>query len=373
MSARTNSDFDGGNITINVNTLEATGGGQTLTTAFSGGNAGKITVNATDRITLSGANPKYLNQFTQVAEGAFNPASPASGLFSNTNLNSTGNGGTIEVNTTNLTIGDGAQVTVSSPSGQAGNLTTTANSILLNQGKLTAVTGLGDGGNITLGVPDLLVPDLLLMRNRSEISAEALGTANGGNIEIDTNNLVALENSDITANAFEGQGGEVRINTQGDFRSPDSDITASSELGIDGVVELKTPDVDPSSGLVSLPVVPVETEVVQACTPGSSGTESEFVVTGRGGLPSNPSQVLSSDAIEVDWVTLTPRAVDHRPSPEVSVSPTAPESASVVEAQRWVINRDGEVVLTASADSTQPRSAGPPPAECRTSQSAPKD
>lgn len=46
--------------------------------------------------------------------------------------------------------------------------------------------------------------------------------------------------------------------------------------------------------------------VPQTCTPGSSQSKSEFFVTGRGGLPPSPDKTLSSDAIQVDWVTLNP-------------------------------------------------------------------
>jgi len=117
-----------------------------------------------------------------------------------------------------------------------------------------------------------------------------------------------LEDSDISANALKASEGRIIINAQGifgtEFRehlTPQSDITTSSNLDsaiisvTSRIVELNTPDVALSSG----------TEVVQACAPGGTGTESEFVVTGRGGLPTNPTQVLSRDAIEVDWVTLT--------------------------------------------------------------------
>lgn len=56
-------DGDGGNITVNADTLELTGGGQLLTTAFSSGRAGDITVNATDSVVISGGNPTFADRF----------------------------------------------------------------------------------------------------------------------------------------------------------------------------------------------------------------------------------------------------------------------------------------------------------------------
>jgi large exoprotein involved in heme utilization and adhesion len=80
----------------------------------------------------------------------------------------------------------------------------------------------------------------LQLRRNSIINAEACGSGNGGNITIDTDILAVLENSRITANAFQGTGGNITINTQGLFVAPTSKITASSTLGISGVVDINT-------------------------------------------------------------------------------------------------------------------------------------
>jgi hypothetical protein len=73
-----------------------------LTTAFGNGDAGSITVNATQSLTLSGSDPTYFDRLAQFAATATlageitaYPANPASGLFSNTAANSAGIGGTI--------------------------------------------------------------------------------------------------------------------------------------------------------------------------------------------------------------------------------------------------------------------------------------
>jgi len=426
LDAQTNNAFRGGNITVDANTVEITSSGKLLTTTFSSGEAGDITVNSTDSITISGSDPTFASRFADERVASVEDG-PASGLFAQTqdagdagglklttrkltvqdgaqvsaSTTGLGPGGILEVTTPtgsvevigsgsrlttetqgakeagNLTITtgqllvqDGAEVTVSGRSGPAGDLTVMAGSILLNQGKLTAVTGAGDGGNITLGVPDL-PSDLLLMRNNSEVSAEALGTANGGNITINTDVLAALENSDIIANAFQGRGGQVEIAAEGLFRSPDSDITASSAQGpqFSGTVELNTPDVDPSSGLVALPeeVVDVSGLVSQRCPTGGSNTArgaSEFVVTGRGGLPPSPSDPPNSDAVLADWVALSPEMEEKHssrvPTPKLTNSLPAP----LVEAQGWVRNSKSQVVLTAQAALATPHSSGLASAAC---------
>lgn len=87
------------------------------------------------------------------------------------------------------------------------------------------------------------------MRHNSLISTEARGTGNSGNIDINTEFLVAVpsENSDIVASAI--RGGNIKIKAEGilgiEFRYLQTPAS--------GEVELVTPDVDLSQGLVALP------------------------------------------------------------------------------------------------------------------------
>ena len=373
LRASTSGQGAGGNIILNVNTLSAFNSGGVLTTSFSAGKAGNITVNATDRVTLSGSG----------------------GLFANTAETSTAQGGDLKIMTSQLTVQDRAQVSVSSDGlGNAGNLRIEANSISLdNQGKLLASTASGEGGNI-----ELQVQDLILMRHASLISAQANNNGNGGNITISTPFIVAVpgENSDIIANAFRGQGGNINITTQGiyglEYRqelTPLSDINASSRFGVNGTVQINTPGIDPSRGLTNLPteVVDASDQIAQNCPTGgaTASQQNEFIVTGRGGLPDNPNETLSSDAIWTD-LRLTPRQTQTRSSsqdtkeqPSVSsrqdvrrleaqgkASLTMPANSRTVpllEAQGWVINDKGQVVLTVSAPTT-PQNLGLTPATC---------
>jgi large exoprotein involved in heme utilization and adhesion len=256
---------------------------------------------------------------------------------------------------------------VSSPDGQAGNLTIIANSLTLNQGSITAETGTSGaegGANITLkGL------DLLLMGNESLISANALGTANGGNITIDSKFIVATpptgsEGSDIVANAVNGDGGRVNITTEGLFdtdfrprRTPLNDITASSETGAAGVVSITTPNVDPSRGLGELPTNLVDAQglIDRSCTAGrGSAFNSSFTVTGRGGLPSNPLEPLNSDAVVSNWVSLD----SEQENPDSAATNTNPASTTpnqIVEAQGWVKTPDGRVILVAQAPTVTPQ------------------
>jgi filamentous hemagglutinin family protein len=349
INAQSLSTFRGGNIIVNADVLDLNRGGQILTTASNSGHAGDIIINAKNRIAIASRNPDYFNFFNQVSQledfsGSVGPISPASGIFANTTEQSTGRGGSLQVTTKELRIGDGGQISVSSQSGNAGNIAVTADSMRVEDGSLTATTRSGNGGNITLQIADLL-----LLRRNSSISATA-GTAqaggDGGNINIDTTFLVALENSEIAANAFAGRGGNIEINVRGLFISPDSRIAATSDRGIDGVVTIDDIDVDPSQGLVVLPVelVDASNQIVAGC---ATGRENQFVVNGRGGLPPNPRERLNAETVLTDWAMLEPEAESRSntiPDRVVNSAPT-----QIVEATQWAFNEKNEVILMAAS------------------------
>ncbi|MEW6496523.1 MAG: S-layer family protein, partial [Cyanobacteriota bacterium] len=339
--ASQNSTGDGGDLTITTSELLIRDGAQVGARTFGSGKGGNLIVNASESVQLSGA----------------------SGLF--VDATAGGTAGNLTMETGQLSVQDGAQVTVSSPRGQAGNLSITANSLFLNRGEITAETaksGLEGGANITLKVSDVW-----LMGNESLISATAYGTANGGNINIDTQFFVALppegpNGSDIIANASRGNGGRINITTQGlfgiEFRdklTPFNDITASSEAGLDGEVIVNQPAVDPRQGLTNLPtdVVDATRQIDKRCTPAAADKQSSFIITGRGGLPPSPTDPLQGESvITPDWVTLNSEADNiSRVTPPINSTRTA---KPLVEAQSWVYGANGEVILTAQAPSVTP-------------------
>ena len=339
-----------GDLTITTGKLIARDEAQVFAGTAGEGQGGNLTVNASDSVELIGLQDA---QFV-------------SGLFTTTQGSSAA--GNLTIKTGQLVVRDGAEVAVNSQgTGDAGDLEVAARSIQLdNQGTLTAETDSGQGGNIKLH--DL---DLLLMRRGSQVSATA-GTASaggdGGNIDIKTKFIVAVpsENSDIAANAYTGKGGRVQINSQGIFGTqfrekptPQSDITASSRFGVNGVVEINTPDIDPSRGLVNLPEAPIsEGLITQGCP---ADKENTFTVTGRGGLPPQPGEALRTSAVVVNGGRLEPEVENRSTSVTTPVNSTP---APLVEAQGWVINAQGQVVLTSAPTTVTPDSSRSIPHTC---------
>jgi filamentous hemagglutinin family protein len=363
VSALTANSSNAGSITINAQDFTATSGGQVLTTTNSSGNAGNISLNVASRIDLSAQDPNFATRQAQFGSDVVTNQSASSGLFANTALGSTGSGGSIFVNSQQLNIAESAGVSVDSQGqGNAGNLQVQAQLIALdNRAFLSASTASGEGGNINLQAQDLL----LLSRN-SNITTAAGGTGNGGNINLDATFIVApaTEDSNIIADAIAGNGGNIKITTQGIFgiaaqngQTPQSDITASSELGIDGDIAITNPDVNPSQSLATLPVETID--MANQIASGCNGIRqkvatNKFVVTGRGGLPANPGNPLASEAVLTDWATLS--ATENKSaSPNSSLNQKS--SAPIVEAQGWIIDNRGRVMLTAQALQTTPNSS----------------
>jgi len=365
-----------GDLTIKTGKLIVQDGAQVSADTFSQGDGGKLTVLASDSVELSGKST--LADGREVQSGLFTVASDPD------KTGNIGDGGDLKIQTGRLIVRNGAGVAVSrqvSDSGnerKAGNLEIAARSIQLNRGFISATTQSGKGGDITLQVQDLL-----LLRHASQISTSA-GTRNqggdGGNIKIDTQFLVAIpsENSDISADAYTGKGGNVQITAQDIFgiqsrrkNTPQSDITASSKFGLDGVVKINTPGIDPSRGLVALPTELVDASrlIAQNCSSGGSQVASRFTVTGRGGLPDNPSETLSSNAV---WTDLRPNLnlAATRSNSAMATRGSHPSAAPLVEAQGWVINDKGEIVLTASAPTVTPHNPGLTPAQCHVPKSS---
>jgi filamentous hemagglutinin family protein len=271
--------------------------------------------------------------------------------------------GNLNIQTDTLTVQAGASISVSSK-GQAGDLIISANEIYLDNGSLTAETGAsGPEGSGNIQLQNV---KFLQLSNGSEISAEATGTANGGNIFIDAADgfVVGVPGGDSTikASAGRGQGGNITITAKGIYGFAEgkevmgngiNEIDASSDYGPSGTVQLNTPDVDPSQTIVELPggLVDASGLIIQRCSEPAAKTaqqqqESGFIITGRGGLPPNPSESLSSDASLVGLVApVKPSATSsHSVEPKtIAQTPLKP----IVEAQGWVVDTDGAIVLTA--------------------------
>lgn len=280
-------DGVGGSIDIQANRVDLAAGGQIQASTGQGSGAGgQITLQVTERLLIQGQDPDM----------GFPSAIAAIALGS-------GQGGDVDIRASQTQVKDGGIISVSSlsedPRSGAGSLTLNGNTVLLDNGSLAAATGSGDQGNIVVDTDTLILP------NQGSITTDASGTATGGNITLQTEVLAALEESEIVARAIEGQGGNITITAAGIFLSPDSLVSAASELGIDGVVDIVTPNLDPGAGLVDLPDQVTDLGDLVATLCQQDQQTSSFVVVGRTGIPSSPSDLAQDPVVWQDLRILT--------------------------------------------------------------------
>jgi filamentous hemagglutinin family protein len=323
-----------GNLTLNTRTLNIQNGGGITVASQAEGSAGDVRINASQSINLAGKD-----SFLSATGAGIKPA------------------GNLSIKTGQMTVSDGAQVTVNNQKGLAGNLNIYADNLFLDRGFLTAETAETgvNGANI-----NLLLSNLLKMQNESLISAQATGGANGGNVTINSDLLAVLRptgpnGSDIIAKAEAGSGGNILINSQGIFgttegkaiaRNRTNDIDASSEFGAPGRVLINN-TIDPNQGTVTLPENVVDPNTLVAQNACKRGTASQLTQTGRGGLPPTISENLNSQAIQGGLIDPAPSSISQEKTPAIASQDSSITQNQVTPAQGWIFNQKGEVMLVA--------------------------
>ena len=336
-----NTSGTGGDLTIETGKLIVSDGSQISAVTLGEGNAGNLTIRADDSIELSG-----ISEFGR------------GGLFASALIGS-GDGGNLSVFTNELNIRSGATISVSNfPSiegstepgtGEAGTLNIEASSVRLeDESRIEAATGSGNDGNITLDIADNLT-----LRNNSFISARAFNNANGGNLTINTDFIVAFPSNgngnDIIASAEQGQGGNITINAESllgiaegaAFAGNNSnDIDASSEFSLDGTVTINTPDINPIQGATELPtnvIVPEQT-TAQACQANREiAAQNGLNITGRGGILPEPGSPLDSQNI----------IGDSDNSNSAIPAPIETAQGKIQPARGIKVTESGQIILTA--------------------------
>ena len=340
-----NAEGDAGGVTITTGSLSLTNGGRVNASTFGQGNAGNVLIES-NSLELIGTS--------------INSEDPSAIFALSDNVNPAGN---LTIETRKLTIADGASVSVSSPSGLAGNLNITANSLSQNRGEIAAETGLSEGDtgeNINVEISDIW-----RIENESLVSATALGDANGGNINInqglsDTEFLLfafaptGANGSDIIANAQQGNGGRIDITAAGifgiefrDSQTPLNDFTVTSEFGQSGETIINRTVDDPTSGLINLPASVGDATDQISQNPCEQGVGSEFIVSGKGGIPPNVNEALNSEEAQVSLIEPVPSQQQKVAPPLTSSTPTENSTSEAVPAMGWIFNDKGEVTLTA--------------------------
>ena len=202
----------GGGITANGRAIELTNGSKLVATTFGDGDAGNISLTATDHVNLLGQTPANPN-----AQSVFSPTGIFSNSFGDFGLGNLGASGSVEVTTPRLVMDTGGRINaITNSSGRGGNVTVNADVVSISgefaspeyiiessivdigdfrpSGIFTktigsgesCTEGCGEGGNITLTV------GLLSMGPGSQIDSGTSSTGNGGNITVNARETLSM-------------------------------------------------------------------------------------------------------------------------------------------------------------------------------------
>ena len=216
-----------------------------------------------------------------------------------------------------------------------------------NEARIDAATQSLVGSNANV---NLTIADSIILQNNSTISAEAFGEANGGNLKIDTNFIIAFPqgSNDIIANAQQGKGGEIKIDAISLFgikkrslNPSTNDIDASSDLiGLDGNIVINSLNADriQETKELSSSIFEPEKTVAQACQANRVAAKNSLILQGRGGMPPAPNFPLDSHLI-----------IDSDNTDSVSAIPEPIETShgKIQPARGVKITKSGDVILTA--------------------------
>lgn len=341
ITANSFANGDAGDINLTTGKLTIGDGGLVISSTSGMGDSGNININSSS-VEISGFRtsdelPSLISAQTQ--DG--------------------GDGGSISIATDNLRISDHASLSVQGTgSSVPGNLLVDANSIELRSGgSITATTQFQSGGNISLNIEDNLT-----LKESSRVSARAFNNANGGNVNIDAKFIIAFpqQNNDILATAVFGNGGNITINTEGIFGIEEgnsmssnlsNDLDASSEFGLSGTVATPFPNLSGVDQLFLLPTDFVDVNYLFDNSFCKVSRNSQFIATGRGGIPLEPEQNFFSEHTWSDWRMV--KEVEEQRSrgaggqgsrEDGEMGRQGVKRISLI--QGWVTDEDGNVSLT---------------------------
>ncbi|NJM63491.1 MAG: S-layer family protein, partial [Oscillatoriales cyanobacterium RU_3_3] len=200
---------DGGNLTVATRELIVRDGAQIIAGTFSSGQGGNVIVTAKDSVELRGSSSNGFSSsiLTQVDDET-----------------ATGNGGDVTVNTRQLRVFDGAQISTGTRGiGSGGDVTINASESVelsgvsgtidpetnrpFTSGLFARTRGSGNAGGVNI------FTDRLTVRNGAEAAVDArLGGGNAGNLEIRSREIRLLNGGVLTAETAVGEGGNIRIN-----------------------------------------------------------------------------------------------------------------------------------------------------------------
>lgn len=274
----------GGGITANGRSIELTNGSKFVATTFGNGDAGNISLTATDHVSLLGQTPDNPNPLS-----IFSPTGLFSNSFGDLGLGNLGASGNIEVITPKLVMDTGGRINaITSSSGRGGNVTITADVVSIS-GEFTSPSYVIEGSIVDIGD---FRPSGIFTRTIGAGESCTGSCGAGGNITMTVGSLTMGPGSQLDAGTSStGNGGSITINAR-DTISMSGTLIDGSPVGIFS----RTTGTDPGSGNggnIELRAAQVEVTNgahISAATSGS-GNAGNISILG----PSSPAQSVLID------------------------------------------------------------------------------
>ncbi|AOX01224.1 hypothetical protein BJP34_18855 [Moorena producens PAL-8-15-08-1] len=334
----TSGSGNGGEITIEAESVTVRDGGVVAARTLGEGDAGNVTINASESVQVIGIDVSGENTFPSL-------------ISTRADENSTGDAGDLKINTPLLLVKDGGQVSATTfAEGDAGNVT-------INASKLVEVIGFSADGKIGSGIFAQANPD---------------STGDGGNLIINTQQLLLKDGAQVNAVTFgQGDAGNVTINASesvqvigkspdGKFPSGIFDQAVEDSTGKGGSLRINTPvllledggrvgtTIDASvieNSLTFLPDNQIDTTTLlsNSCIFRSREQPGSLIITGSGGKPTAPGSGRISP-----FATGTVRTIPSDGSSIPSTQADRPWQIGdpIVEPQRVYRLADGRLVLS---------------------------
>jgi len=254
---------EGGGIKIKANNIELLNGSAIIASAFGSGDGGLVEVEA-DKILVSGVHPELYTESTTGKE-----ALAPSGIVSQAGL-SDGNGGNLSIKADVLEVLDGGILATDTfGAGNAGHINIETRSLLisgenadmkefyinsgadpkLSSSKITAGTNstflgdlaTGDGGNITINTTELM------MKEGGNINSETTTSGKGGNIYISASEVSLFSKAFISAKSsvseLADKAGNINISSKGNINIDGAFLLTSSERALGGNITVEADNI----------------------------------------------------------------------------------------------------------------------------------